>query len=417
MNLTIKQEKISAFFLKAMILAALFFPIKDYYPKRSIYYTTFSLITFLALVFIIYLGTTAQTKKVNGKFVPIYLTVILGFALSDIAVNFIWHHYYWEMFHQLTGFVLFLFLIIKLDDDYIEKHRIVEFLLSAAIFSTLIGIITYYGGVGMVVYKAGEIIPQIILHGETTYIYEKRLTFIYPHKSESGLFFLLFLGICLKFKSKFKKYYLWLASIAIFIWAIILTDSVAAIVCGLLIFTGYFFNLIPWNVLWKSYKKWCIICSFFCGASGIIVGLKVLSYIGEKRDIASMGSRFPIWKAAIKLIFENPQGIGRKFEKIMIWRNANNCHNIFLIECLRYSIVVGFLFLLALLIIMYFTLWKNKLFSLACWGSILLVLNIDYSLKEYNFSFFMLCIFILFWHRHLIISKKDIKNNNDMAET
>lgn len=83
-------------------------------------------------------------------------------------------------------------------------------------------------------------------------------------------------------------------------------------------------------------------------AAAAVVGIKyVLKWLSGERNLSTMGSRMPIWRAAVEKIKANPQGIGNRF---VLNRddwfhfdnfNTNNCHNIFLNEMLRYSIPVG----------------------------------------------------------------------------
>lgn len=392
MELTKKQERIISALIKFMIVAAIFFPIRDQYGKRSLYYTTFALPSFLCLCLVAYLGTVNTIRREKSRFMSVFLFFFLLYVGADLYINFAYHHYYWELFHKATAFLLLPFLWYKLPEDFFERKKIISFLLTVIVISCMLSIATYYMGIDQIKFTKASLIPKIIHHGEATYP-EKRLTFTYPHKSEYGVFLVLFTGLCLKFRSCFVNKVLFYCTIPLLLYTTYLTDSVAALAAVTLVVLGYVMSRLPWRRLVEKYKILIGgIGIFLCGLS-----VYVYQYVAAKRDLSNMGARIPIWKASVEAILKTPQGIGMEFEKQILFMWANNCHNVFLVEALRFSIVVGCLFLLLFLLLLGKTFWKYTTFSAAVWISLFGMLSIDYSLKDFNTPMLLFCLFLLFF--------------------
>lgn len=392
MELTKKQEQIISVLIKLIIVTAIFFPIRDQYAKRSMYYTTFALPTFLSLCLVVYLGTVNTVRREKSRFMSVFIVFLLLYIGADLAINFLYHHYYWELFHKATAFMLLPFLWYKLPEDFFERKKIISFLLTVIVISCILSIVAYYMGIDQIKFVKGELVPKIVRHWEGNY-FEKRLTFTFSHKSEYGLFLILFTSLCLRFEKNFVKPLLCYGAVGVLLYATYLTNSIATLVCEGIVAIGYVLSRLPWKkMIQKNKFLLVLIGAVFCGvfACGIY-------YIETKRDLASMGYRFPIWRASIEAIIQNPNGIGMNFEKISIFGEVNNCHNVFLVEVLRYSMPVGILFLVLFLLIFLKTFWKYSIFSISAWIGILSMLCIDYSLKEFNMSMLILCLFLLFF--------------------
>lgn len=392
MELTKKQEQIISVLIKLIIVTAIFFPIRDQYAKRSMYYTTFALPTFLSLCLVAYLGTVNTVRREKSRFMSVFITFLLLYIGADLYINFVYHHYYWELFHKATAFLLIPFLWYKLPEDFFERKKIISFLLTVIVISCILSIVTYHMGIDQIKFVKGELVPKVVRHGEATYL-DKRLTFTYPHKSEYGVFLVLFTGLCLKFKKTFPKQVLFYGAMGVLLYTTYLTNSVAALGCVGVVVVGYVLSRLPWKKIVEKYK-------IAIGGIGVAlcgIGVCGYRYIAAERDLTSMGARFPIWKASIDVIKQNPEGIGMEFEKLYIWQMANNCHNVFLVEMLRYSIPVGILFLILFLLVFGKTFWKYTTFSIAVWVGLFGMLCIDYSLKGFNMPMLILCLFFLFF--------------------
>ncbi|MBD5542788.1 MAG: O-antigen ligase family protein [Lachnospiraceae bacterium] len=324
----------------------------------------------------------------------VYLGILALYLGTDIFFNFFYHHYYWELFHKAAAFLLLPILWYMLPEGFFERNKVLPILLGIIVFSCIVSIILYYIGIDRILFGKASLIPQIVRHGEATTYWDKRLTFTYPHKSEYGVFLVLYTGLCLKFKDSFKKKFLCYGSVFIMVFTAYLTNSVATLVCVAVVIVGYILSRLPWKRLQLKYKISLAVVSLVMAGLLAAYGYH---YVAAKRDLESMGSRFPIWKASIAAILDNPAGIGMNFNKLVIWDVVTNCHNVFLVEMLRYSIPVGILLIVLFLTMILRSFWKYFTFSAAIWVGLLGMLCIDYSLKEFDFPMVMICLFLLFF--------------------
>lgn len=396
MALTKNQEKIVSVFIKLIFITTIFFPIRDQYIKKGIYFTTFALPTLVTWGLIFFLGLAGKVKKEKSGFMWIYMGVLALYLGAGLIINFFYHHYYWELFHKTAAFLLFPLLWYMLPAGFFQRNKVIPFLLGTIVISCIISIILYYVGIDRILFDKAAIIPRIIRHGEATTYFDKRLTFTYPHKSEYGVFLVLYSALCLKFKDLFKNRFLFSGAVFSLLFTAYLTNSVAAFVCVAVVLVGYGLWRVPWKRLHMGYK------AILGGISLLLIGAMGIygyHYISAKRDLASMGSRFPIWKASIAAILDNPAGIGMQFDKMVLWNTAKNCHNVFLVEMLWHSIPVGILLIVLFVVMLAKSFWKYGPFSAAVWTGLLGMLCIDYSIKDFNLPMLMLCLFLLFFMR------------------
>lgn len=345
---------------------------------------------------IFYLGLAGKAEKEKSKFMWIYLGVLTLYLGTDIFFNFFYHHYYWELFHKTAAFLLIPLLWYMLPAGFFERNKVLSFLLGTIVVSCIISIILYYAGIDRILFDKASFIPRIIHHGEATTYMDKRLSFTYPHKSEYGVFLVLYSALCLKYKDIFKNRLLLLGAVFTLLFTAYLTNSVAAFVCVAVVLAGYGLWRVPWKRLHVAYK------AVFGGISLLLLGAMGVygyQYVASKRDLVSMGSRFPIWKASIAAILDNPAGIGMQFDKLVLWNTAKNCHNVFLVEMLWHSIPVGILLVVLFLVMLAKSFWKYGIFSAAVWTGLLGMLCIDYSVKDFNLPMLMLCLYLLFFMR------------------
>ena len=383
-------------------MTTIFFPVRDQYIKKGIYYTTFALPTLVTWGLVLYLGLIGRAVEEKSKFMQVYMGILALYLGTGFFFNFFYHHYYWELFHKAAAFLMLPLLWYMLPAEFFKRNKVIPFLLGAIVLSCILSIILYYIGIDRILFDKASLIPKLIHHGEATTYMDKRLTFTYPHKSEYGVFLVLYSGLCLKFKDSFKKRFLFYGSIPILLFAAYLTNSVATLMCATVVIVGYVISGFPWKKLHVKYKIALAGISFVLL---MVVAVYGYHYVAAKRDLTSMGSRFPIWKASIAAILDNPVGIGMQFDKLVLWEDIKtatiikNCHNVFLVEMLRYSIPVGILLIALFLFMLLKSFWKYSTFSAAVWIGLLGMLCIDYSIKEFDLPMLMLCLFFLFFMR------------------
>lgn len=394
MLLTKNQERIISVFIKLIMVTTIFFPIRDQYIKKGIYFTTFALPTFVTWGLVFYLALAGKAEKEKSKFMWVYIGILALYLGTELFIDFFYHHYYWELFHKTAAFLLLPLLWYMLPAGFFERNKVLPFLLGTIVISCIISIILYYAGIDRVLFDKASLIPKIIHHGEATTYWDKRLTFTYPHKSEYGVFLVLYSGLCLKFKDIFKNKLLFFISMLTLVFTAYLTNSVATLICVAAVIAGYALWKVPWKRLHVKYKIALAVISVFLLGAMAAYGYH---YVAVKRDLASMGSRFPIWKASIAAILDNPAGIGMQFNKLVLWNGVKNCHNVFLVEMLWHSIPAGILLIALFLAMLAKSFWKYTVFSAAVWAALLGMLCIDYSIKDFNLPMLMLCLFLLFF--------------------
>lgn len=396
MILTKKQERVVSIFIILIIMTTIFFPVRDQYIKKGIYYTTFALPTLVTWGLVLYLGLIGRAVEEKSKFMQVYMGILALYLGTGFFFNFFYHHYYWELFHKAAAFLMLPLLWYMLPAEFFKRNKVIPFLLGAIVLSCILSIILYYIGIDRILFNKASLMPKLIHHGEATTYMDKRLTFTYPHKSEYGVFLVLYSGLCLKFKGIFKNRFLFFGSICILLVTAYLTNSVATLICVAVVIVGYVLSKLPWKRMHVTLKIALALISFLLLGA---MGAYGYHYVAAKRDLASMGSRFPIWKASIAAILDNPAGIGMQFNKLVLWNEVKNCHNVFLVEMLWHSIPVGILLIVLFLVMIAKSFWKYAAFSAAVWIGLLGMLCIDYSMKDFNLPMLMLCLFFLFFMR------------------
>lgn len=389
----------SSILLKLFILAALCVPaITSTTPvviKNAAYYPNFILANFFVAVFLfLFVAGQVLDKKVYTRFIffAMFLIVMLVGYIFFYQVNKYYISWEWQVRNISLSFLFFIILLVFDNRKFFERNRIIEFTLFIIISTNLISILFYLKGfLGIRIYNWKLIIDKI----DPSY-YERRFNWIYFHKSQFALMLLLFILFTMVHKNKFYNNSLFIVSLAILYIALYLSHVNTSILGGAIIMVSFLADFVI-----KKYKKnrknlWILMLP--------VVGVAFFLFkrISMERNIVTLGSRVPIWKASLSEILGNLNGIGNQFmvKKIIVSPNFAvwNCHNIFLNEIFRFSVPVGVCFTMFVVGIFVFSIIKK--FSFLRVGgclAILLAMSMDYCIlpSELSMVMFMLyCIYI-----------------------
>lgn len=312
--------------------------------------------------------TLFYNRKKEFVFVSVLILFIIFFIIANIRLG-CWY----SMINQVNAFI-FLYLwgtrICGYEDDInkIMKNMAGLFLISV-IFSILLRIV---GGDAIKFYN-----NNLYIRYQGGYS-DKRLTYIFNHKSEYGLVLLLFFIYSLYYlKSKYKK-----VMILCITLALLLTNSVVNIVCAIITLATYMYTKY-WNRCGKYVKVLISIIFYLSILVGSIILISVISGI---RDLSDLGSRTIIWQNGLKYLTENVDGIGKGFQIIKFDIGldfyVNNFHNIFLNEMLQFSNIVGILYTILIFLVVFYSMFdsRHKITSIINVIAIILPLMFDNSL-------------------------------------
>ncbi|MCD2502311.1 hypothetical protein LQE93_11020 [Clostridium sp. NSJ-145] len=291
------------------------------------------------------------------------------------------------MINQINAFI-FLYLFAtricnyKKDLDKIMNRVIIIFFISI-IISIIFRII---GGDAIKFYNHNMYIRY---QGSFS---DKRLTYIFNHKSEYGLILLVFfMYVLYYFKSRYRKVIL----IGI-ILTLVLTNSMISIGCATIILVTYIYAQ-----YWQRCNKYIkIALTIFSGLAICSIGIIVILLISNVRDLSTLGSRSVIWKYAFNYLIENSKGIGTNFQNITFDVGldfyVNNFHNVFLNEMLQFSNIVGILYSILIISIVIFSIfnYNNKIVSFINTGVVILPLLFDNSLWTSTLPIYIVIIYM-----------------------
>ena len=307
----------------------------------------------------------------------------------------------WQGVNCVISFGFFLLLMCGRNQEWFDRHHIIEFANRSIVISNLIGILVYLQGYASVYwydFKFQLMLPQ-------AFYGEKRFEWIYYHKSQYAFMLLLSLAFVLVHRKKFINRVTLALSIAVLLSGLYISHVNTAMVGGGLILVSF---CVDWFIRnFKKIKLWIkvVVIPLF-GAGVLGAGVMAFQKIAAERSVLTLGSRTYIWQSAIDLILKRPEGLGLRFtfKKLPLnglggMVNTNNGHNIFLNEILRLSIPVGVCFIIFFILIIVYSLEKKfSFFTLGIWGALLMSMMMDYAVMNSGWTlmvFFFYTIFFL----------------------
>lgn len=392
--------------LKIMLIVALFCPISTTMEgsRHPQYYQEFLLVNAVAVVFLLFYGiATIWQKRWNRenlvfciKFLFVMCCYVFFYYLMMDSIQ--WK---WQGVNCVISFGFFLLLMCGRNQEWFDRHHIIEFANRSIVISNLIGILVYLQGYASVYwydFKFQLMLPQ-------AFYGEKRFEWIYYHKSQYAFMLLLSLAFVLVHRKKFINRVTLALSIAVLLAGLYISHVNTAIVGGGLILGSF---CVDWFIRnFKKIKLWIkvVVIPLF-GAGVLGAGVMAFQKIAAERSVLTLGSRTYIWQSAIDLILKRPEGLGLRFtfkklhlEGLGGMVTTNNGHNIFLNEILRLSIPVGVCFIIFFVLIIVYSLEKKfSFFTLGIWGALFMSMMMDYAVMNSGWTlmvFFFYTIFFL----------------------
>lgn len=387
--------------IKIFIFSALILPVlttKAENPELDGYYSRFILDNFFAFIIIIFIIVMAvMYKQFSAKFLfGVVLSFIMCISYNVLYIN---NHeviqFPWARWNTSISFILLIALISVKTKTLFEQGNIIRFTIWTILITNLIGIVFYFKGfLSLHMYNF-----KLVLTALDPNYYEKRFNWIYFYKCQYSCMLLLFIGLFVVHKKKFRNKLTYLLSLVTLFCCLLIAHTNTSTVCAVFILAADFVDYLFANKRYLFTKITLLVMSSL-GAAKLI-----LSWIAQERDLSNLGSRIPIWKMAIEKIKENPRGLGNRFalnpkdwlQIAPTWK-TNNCHNIFLNEMLRFSIPVGFCYLGFFLASCVYSLMKKFSFlRLSIWISFFIAVSMDYSVQTPELSMVMFMIYCIFF--------------------
>lgn len=391
--------------LKILLLVALFCPASTTLAgsKHPQYYQEFLLVNLVAVVFLLFYSIAAVCRRRWNrdnlvfciKFLFVLCMYVLFYCLMMDSIQ--WK---WQGINCVISFGFFLLLMAGKNQEWFDRHHIIEFANRSIVISNLIGIIVYLQGYASVYwynFKFQLMLPQ-------AFYGEKRFEWIYYHKSQYAFMLLLSLAFILVYRKKFINKITFGCSLAVLVAGLYISHVNTAIVGGGLILGSFCVDQFVKN--FRKIKRWIKVVVIPLFGAGVI-GACIIAFqkIAAERSVLTLGYRTYIWQSAVDLILKRPEGLGPRFtfKKLPLeglgMTTTNNGHNVFLNELLRLSIPVGICFILFFVLILVYSLEKKfSFFTLGIWAALLMSMMMDYAVMNSGWTlmvFFFYTIFFL----------------------
>ena len=388
--------------IKHVIAVTLFFPY--YYSQRTNpYYQDFILANFFAILAMVFILTSWKLDfKRNGIFVTGMGILLVAYNVCATYMNVKYHHWYGEQINTTIAFLFFIVLLLVKDNHALIDSSTIKATIHMIVASNVIAIFVKIF-LNCVRLRFMNNWVDSTFNSDAPYSF-----WIYNHKSEYGFILVL----CITFFALNKKYFhntiTYILSQGILLYALYLSNVYTSMIAALFIFAGQFLDYLFTATWWKK-----LIAAITIPVILYQIAVKLLSQIETNRDLLTMGYRIPIWKQFFIYAQENPNGIlmdNYGVEKLKVdGANflTNNAHNIFLNHMVRYSMLVGGIYIALFALIILFSLKRRPRFTtLFTWIAVLIPLNMDYSMLSHEFTYFLSVVFVLFFGN--MESKKSI---------
>lgn len=380
------------FFLKLFMVFSLFFPAfwstfsEDY---KMEYYAVFTAAYGALLLWMAACAIKGGWKK-KQVFALCLAGGLLIYNILSLWFNVRELHWFGEQIDDTVAF-LFLLVLCMQEEPLGEKpENLIRFFLGCAVVSNLLSIVYFFAG-----YTSFLICNNRFYFGQLPAdYYEFRHYWLYSHKSDYALMLTLFLAAVVHFRGLFRRKWMFFGSVAVLLTAMFLSHSWTGFGAAALVLLGGFLDQVDWKRF--HFRKIHLLGIVGVAAVGGVAGKLLL----KERNIFSMGDRNQIWVGALREIRQCPGGWGfqfgeRLFEVRSGW-STNNCHNIFLNAMLRFSVPVGLCFLLLMLAVLIYALYKSRSFlgtSLVL--GVFVLMNMDYALLNYEMGMFLFVIWLV----------------------
>jgi len=387
--------------IKHVVAVSLFFPYV-YSARENLYYQDFILANFFAVLAMIFIFTSWKLDlRKNGILLAGMGILLICYNGWFTYMNRTYHHWYGEQINTTIIFLFFMVLLMVKDVHALIDHNVIRSIIHMMVITNVLAI-----GYRLITGQNRILIMNnyVRLDKFTDEVSAPQYSWLYIHKSQYALILVLCIAFCVVYRKLFRNIFTYMLSLGVLLFALYLSDTYASMVAAALIFIGQFLDYL-WRAKW--WKK--LVGAVALGVPGIIGCVKLYEMIDINRDLLSLGGRYLIWKGSWETITNNPNGMidfSMGVNKFAYYRYPNgwqtaityNCHNVFLNQMFRFSVPVGGIFTLLLLMVLLFVLKRNFSFTtITIVVAVIIPLCMDYSLTNVEFILFILLIFIMFF--------------------
>lgn len=387
--------------LKHVVAVSLFFPY-IYSHRDNCYYQDFILANFFAVLTMICIFTSWKLDlRKNGILLTGMAILLIAYNVCFTYMNYHYHHWYGEQINTTIIFLFFMVLLMVKDVHALIDNNMIRSIIHMMVISNVLAI-----GYRLITEQNRILIMNnyVRLDKYTDSISGPQYSWLYIAKCNYAFILVMCVAFCVVYRKLFRNIFTYVLSLGVLLFALYLSESYTSMVAAMLIFIGQFLDYL-WKVKW--WKK--LIAFIILGMPGTIACLKLYELIGDNRNLATLGSRTLIWKSSLENIINNPNGMLDfimgldQYTYAIHYKGGHirtyNCHNVFLNQMFRFSILVGGIFLLLFITILLFSLKNNISFTtFFIIIALLIPLNMDYALTNVEFIIFSIFIFIIF-HR------------------
>lgn len=386
-------------YLQFLILTVFSFVFPFYISETNMLNLSFVIVE-IPLIILVILCINNKRLKRDKTFICLLLIYVIFFLYVDIA----YLDCYWALIYKTFSFFL-LWNIETLEKQKLGTIRgfSEEFTDSIIIifsFTVVLSLVANIIGIDAVFL---DLQSFHIRSSNSGVFLDKRLTWVFMHKSTYGL--LLILGLALLMKRKnfpYRKIF-----IILYFIAGIRVNSMVSIVGLCMVMFAYFLETKSMNR--KKFIKLLIVI-----VVGAIVAGVIYFIVALERNLSSLGDRAYIWGIYGESLRQYPYGLGKDFFTQKFWlpeagRYINNFHNVIFNEMIHYSIPVGLLFTAMIFYypIKYIVKNKCKMKNIVLLVGIMLPTFFDQALNDLIFPIFLIMIKLCFSNYNECFSTKE----------
>jgi len=386
--------------IKHVVAVSLFIPY-IYSHRDNCYYQDFILANFFAVLAIIFIFTSWKLDlRKNGILLAGMGILLIAYNVCFTYMNYHYHHWYGEQINTTIIFLFFMVLLMVKDVHALIDNSVIRSIIHMMVISNVLAI-----GYRLITDQNRILIMNnyVRLDKFTDEVMAPMFSWLYIYKSNYAFILVLCIAFCVVYRKLFRNIFTYLLSLSVLIFALYLSDTYTSMAAAALIFIGQFLDYL-WKVKW--WKK--LVGAVALGVPGLLGCLKLYETITSGRDLSTLGYRTYIWKASWENITNNPNGMldftmgldrFYYFEHPDGWLyRTYHCHNIFLNQMFRFSILVGGIFTLLFLMVLLFALKRKFSFTTASIiVGILIPICMDYTLTNMELLLFIVLFFIMFF--------------------
>lgn len=343
----------------------------------------------IPLIILLFQNLKKKSKERN----KIYLIMIFLYFGVFLYYDIVYLKCHWALFYKIASF------LVLWDLDACESYftgdtnsfftELTDTILSIFSFTVILSLIANVIGVDAIFL---DLDAFHIRRARAGIFLDKRLTWVFMHKSTYGLLLVLALALLIKRKD-FPLHKLW---VCLYFIAAIRINSMVSLVsmCGVLF--AYYMET-------KEISRKTMLKIFFAFFIGVILAAIGYYIVALKRNVSNLGDRAYIWAIYADALAKYPHGMGKSFFTGTFWlaaggRYINNFHSVILNEIIHYSVPVGILFVVLVMYypIRYISANPAKLKNIILLGSISLPMLFDQALNDLIFPIFLIMLRLCF---------------------